>query len=632
MRERYSILMAAAAAVSTLSIQAQLFDISTFDDKQTGPWSNLATTTLMVPKVANNSITSDGAVTSAEYGGFTGVTVTPGINAWILNFPDDRSWDGEKDSSFTFYLAHDDTYFYVGIDAKDDVVNSDDPNNSFWKDDAIEIVVDALNNRTTDNTDSSKDAFGGHSYLNYQGRFSMWNDTDNTQTGQTWSSGVEWTYGPTGDIFGTGKAVTGGWKMEGRFKKTQFEDPKAGNKLSNGYIMGFNLAMDDDDKTGGGLNGNKTTSQDLAIQYIWANRPYYKGYTAAYLETLSAEEKAAQVWRADTENHPLTQDGGGRNSHAVTGEIIFGYDVAKKSTGKVLFVTSNAANPGNSDSGVIALLQAKGYTITVFQTPAASPDDFRAATVGQDVVLISETIGSGSVLEPVGDPVVQKFILRDTNIPIICAEAFMWDNAEWVQHPDDFSNEFSFFGNSGRTEDSQPEEIKAGLDSIFIKKPTHPIAGGVTGKLKVYNTLYSFNYGRPSADADVVASLMENGSFPTLFVYEKGDKLVDGSVVPNKRIGLHLGQTASLVANWAPEIRDITEEGKNLLFNIINYAIGAKTTPKISLSRNGADAVLTFEGGSLESSSTLNGNYTAEAGTSPLTLKNLQGTKFYRVK
>ena len=127
----------------------------------------------------------------------------------------------------------------------------------------------------------------------------------------------------------------------------------------------------------------------------------------------------------------------------------------------------------------------------MFQTPAASPDDFRAATVGQDVVLISETIGSTSVLEPVGDPVVQKFILRDTNIPIICAEAFMWDNAEWIQHPDDFSNEFSFFGNSGRTEDSQPEEIKAGLDSIFIKKPTHPIAGGVTGKLKVYNTLYS---------------------------------------------------------------------------------------------------------------------------------------------
>lgn len=89
------------------------------------------------------------------------------------------------------------------------------------------------------------------------------------------------------------------------------------------------------------------------------------------------------------------------------------------------------------------------------------------------MVLISETIGSGSVLEPVGELAVQKFILRDTNIPIISAEAFMWDNAEWVQHPEDFSNEFSFFGNSGRTEDSQPAEIKNGMDSIFIRKPAH---------------------------------------------------------------------------------------------------------------------------------------------------------------
>jgi hypothetical protein len=448
----------------------------------------------------------------------------------------------------------------------------------------------------------------------------------------SWATAVDWKYGAAEDVFGSGKAVAGGWKMETRFKKRLFEDPVTGNKLRNGYVMGFNIGLDDDDKKGPGPAGDKSRSQDLELQYFWANRLRYSKVDAAYLESLTAEERALQVWRADTENHPLIIDGNGRLSHAGTGEIVFGYDTDRKSSGKILFVTSNATTPPNADAGLIALLRAKGYTVTVFQTPAPAPDDFRAATVGQDVVLLSETIGSTSVLEPIGDPAVQKFILRDTDIPVISWEAFMWDNAEWVEHPEDFSNEFSFFGNSGRTEDTQPAEIKDGRDSLTIRKPTHPIAVGLTSNVKVYRTHYSFNYGRPSADADVVASLQPDGSFPSLFVYDKGDKLVDGSVVPNKRIGLHLGQAASLVANWAPELRDLTDDGKTLLFNVIDYAIGKKAAPKISIARNGADVVITFEGGALQSSATVNGTYAPETGTSPLTIKNSTGTKFYRVK
>src|SRR5438046_10004910 len=80
---------------------AQPFDITTFDPTSKGAWSEPGKTTLMVPKVANGSVKLDAAITSQEYGGFAGVTVTPGINAWILDFPDDRVWDGAQDSSFT---------------------------------------------------------------------------------------------------------------------------------------------------------------------------------------------------------------------------------------------------------------------------------------------------------------------------------------------------------------------------------------------------------------------------------------------------------------------------------------------------------------------------------------------------
>ncbi len=628
-----NVLIASTATLLPCIAFSQALDLAAVDPTAAGPWSEKARTTLMVPKVANDSITADGTLGLNEYGGFTGVTVTPGANAWILNWPEDRAWDGLKDSSFTFWLAHDDNYLYVGIKTQDDVVNSDDPNGNFWNDDAIEIVTDVLSDGFDNNTDLSKDPVGGHSYVNFQGRFSAWNEKAGAKGSPAWANEVDWKYGSSGDVFGKGAGVAGGWQMEARFHKRMFESPTAGNKLRNGFRMGFNIGLDDDDRKGPGANGNKTRSQDLEIQYFWANRQRYKGFDANYLGTLSAEEKAAQVWRTDPDNHPLVIDGMGRLSHGGTGEIIFGYDENQKSYGKVLFVTSSSASPINSDPALIALLQAKGYSVTVFQA-GGPPTELRNAIVGHDVVFISETIGSGTVLEPIGDPVVQKFILRDSNIPVISAEAYMWDNAEWTEHPADYSNEFSFFGNTGRTEDSQPASLKDPVDSLYIRNVAHPIAKGLPAEAKVYSTPYSFNYGKPSADADVIASTLSDGTYPTLFVYDKGDKLVDGSTVPNKRIGLFFGQAASLVANWAPELGFLTEDGKTLLLNTINYAIGQSTTlPKIAIDRSNAGFTITYSGGTLQSADSLNGTYSSETGTSPLTISSPTGpARFYKVK
>src|SRR5207302_8708711 len=116
--------------------------------------------------------------------------------------------------------------------------------------------------------------------------------------------GVDWKYGEHGDVFGFGKAVPGGWQMEVRFNKRMFEDPTAGNKLKNGYRMGFNIGLDDDDKHGPGLNGDKSRTQDLEIQYFWANRQRRIGYTADYLSALAPEQKASKVWLLDPNSDP----------------------------------------------------------------------------------------------------------------------------------------------------------------------------------------------------------------------------------------------------------------------------------------------------------------------------------------
>ncbi len=283
--------VASAVALAPWLGFSQEYDIFTFDPTSAGPHSQNAQTTAMVPKVANGSITLDGTISAQEYGNFITKNVTPGVNAWILDFPEDRFWLDAADSSFDFWLAHDDDNFYVAVNVKDDVVNSDNPSTAFWNDDAIEIVVDALYDRFDNNTDSSMDPVGGHSYVNYQGKFSAWDEDAGAILGSNWASSVPWMYGASEDIFGVGKAVAGGWALEVRFRKRLFEDTTAGNKLRNGYRMGFNIGLDDDDKTGPGVNGDASRSQDLEIQYFWANRVRRFGLNQEYLDILTPEEK-----------------------------------------------------------------------------------------------------------------------------------------------------------------------------------------------------------------------------------------------------------------------------------------------------------------------------------------------------
>ncbi|MDA1274320.1 MAG: hypothetical protein O2960_09750, partial [Verrucomicrobia bacterium] len=134
-----------------------------------------------------------------------------------------------------------------------------------------------------------------------------------------------------------------------------------------------------------------------------------------------------------------------------------------------------------------------------------------------------------------------------------------------------------------------------------------------------------------------------NGSYPTLFVYEKGDALVDGSIAPNKRIGLFLGQTGvNIVAGGisnraagAPRWEYLSEAGRTLLMNTVNFAAGATGgggDATLSIVRSGADVILTYGGGGLQSAPAVTGPWTAENGPSPLKIQPAGSAKFYRLR
>ena len=150
-----------------------------------------------------------------------------------------------------------------------------------------------MNDRYDNNTDNSNDPFGGHCYFNYKGQFSVWDEEAGARGTGRWSTAVEdMSYGEDGDVWAVGGPVDGGWQLEVRFHKRLFEDPDTGNKLQDGYTMGFNIAIDDDDKAGPGINGSGDRSQDLELQYFWANRARFEGWNAEEAEYYTEEEIA----------------------------------------------------------------------------------------------------------------------------------------------------------------------------------------------------------------------------------------------------------------------------------------------------------------------------------------------------
>lgn len=329
MKMKFCFILAALVCMS-MSATAQTVDemidaFLNFDATAEGPWSDVEQTTTTVPKVGNASVTLDGAVSSGEYGGFEGIEVVPGMNAWILGFASAKNWEGPDDNSFTFYLAYDDDNLYLGVTVKDDVVRSNDPPASFWKDDAIEIVMDPSNSRFDYNTDTVNNLYGGHCYFNWEGLISAF-DYDNgipLNVGSAeaptfrWGGASEWSYAEDGDIYGIGVETADGWAVEVRIGKSTLEDPEAGVTLTPGTIMAFNLGVDDDD------------GADLAIQYFWANRVRAIGATPddENWDLLTEEEIANKdylVPGADAAFWEVGINDNGRLSRAGGGDIILG--------------------------------------------------------------------------------------------------------------------------------------------------------------------------------------------------------------------------------------------------------------------------------------------------------------------
>ncbi len=187
--------------------------------------------------------TIDGRVNEEEYAGAEAVLVNRFTGIYVIPAGDDN-WE-EGDHAFTWRAVHAADAVYVGVeviddDLRDDSAGEGSEDGQTWQDDSVEIFFDP---------DESNDS--GRGDQEFEGQYVMtvngaWRDNEANNP----------TFGESEDWFAATRETADGYAIEFKVNKSALLNPK------DGTVMGFNIAINDDD----GANRK--------AQLNWSGRPH----------------------------------------------------------------------------------------------------------------------------------------------------------------------------------------------------------------------------------------------------------------------------------------------------------------------------------------------------------------------
>ncbi len=221
---------------------------------------------------------------------------------------------------------------------------------------------------------------------------------------------------------------------------------------------------------------------------------------------------------------------------------------------KIYYVGNNAA-----DANLVAHLE-NDLGHDVVQVSPTSGSYAGALAAGADLIVLSGSMGSSSA---------SGKGYHTSAIPVLNFEPFSYDNFGWTGDAQAVD-----FGDSA-----------TGKDTINIDDASHPITGGFSaGPLAVLVDAAAdsrFGFGVPGGDADVLASYQGGGTGngkPTVFVYEKGDNLVDPTdddtgvtTASSRYIGFFLDYGVGVPDLYAK----MNDDGRQLFDQAVEYAVAA---------------------------------------------------------
>jgi hypothetical protein len=212
---------------------------------------------------------------------------------------------------------------------------------------------------------------------------------------------------------------------------------------------------------------------------------------------------------------------------------------------KLLFVRRyDLPWPENEASDQAQLTWLKGLGFVVSTADHMEPD---SRAKGQDLVIISASTNKYKL--------GTKY--SDAQIPVVLLEAKAVDALGMVTRRRNVD-----YGVNDHKESLYPPE-----NYIDVARSYHPIAAGYApGQLKLFKTPGVLAWSRPSAGAQVIATIPNQSEHATLFVYEKGATMANDMVAPARR---------ALFPMDAPRFPDLTDEGRTIYGALLLWSLAA---------------------------------------------------------
>ena len=192
----------------------------------------------------------------------------------------------------------------------------------------------------------------------------------------------------------------------------------------------------------------------------------------------------------------------------------------------ILFVVGDdngKAVPGQGTGDVFIhnrLGKVLGYKV-ILAVDSTSAGELSDAAEKADLVIVSESTLSMKLQNK----------LKSTTTPILSYEAFIQDDMGLTakERPGD---------------PGEPDDYLYGVrekdTEIDIVMPDHPLAAGLKGRVAIYKVPKEVTWGKVGKNAKVIATLKGRKDAATIYVYNKGVELFDGTVSAGMRIGFFL--------------------------------------------------------------------------------------------
>lgn len=215
-------------------------------------------------------------------------------------------------------------------------------------------------------------------------------------------------------------------------------------------------------------------------------------------------------------------------------------EVAAPNAPEILFVVGGTPLPAG-DERVKERFERLGFRVTAKPATHVVPSD----GTGKALIALSSTALAVDVTDVPGE-LTAKF--RDSAVPVLVWEPRLYYDLGMIagfEHQKDW----------GALRDQS---------RVVVTNPTHPMAAGLTGPVKVLSSANRISWGLVRPDALVVASLEGDPSKAVVFGYDAGARM-PGLVAPARRVGLFLFDTSSL---------QLTSEGWTLFDAAVRWSIG----------------------------------------------------------